>query len=469
MLSLRWKLGGALLLVALVSVGIMAYLIDQHTENQFQQYLIGGQSAYAQRVVDNLEQYYQQKNSWNGVQEILTASQRTSSDRLILADNSGKVIADTSGQLIGKDAAGAGINSSIPVQISGQTVGNLYLNLSSMGSGKGYMGGRGNNSANSSVPAVQSSEDTFLSQVYSYLWIAGIIAIAIALVVGVLMTRQIIHPLRSLNKGAQSISEGDLRYRVKVESHDELGKLAESFNNMANKLDSSEQSRKRLISDVAHELRTPLTIIQGTVDGMQDGVFPADQEHLDSIREQTVLLTHLVNDLRDLSLAESGQLTLQRVSTDIVDLVRRKLVQFEINARQKNISLGTASQGVIPEIIVDPRRIEQVIGNLLSNAIRHTPENGNISVSLKAEKSTAGKNQLVILVTDTGEGISPEHLPHIFERFYRVETSRSRRDGGAGLGLAIVKQMVEAHGGQVRVESQPGKGSTFWVSLPYAQ
>jgi signal transduction histidine kinase len=200
-------------------------------------------------------------------------------------------------------------------------------------------------------------------------------------------------------------------------------------------------------------------------------VFQPDKEHLNSIKEQTALLTHLVSDLRDLSLAESGQLKLQKQPTNLVDLARRKLSQFEASAKEKNIQLNLDAQSGLPEIAVDSKRIEQVITNLLSNAIRHTSNNGTITVTLKTKPVDIAfpKPCLLMSVADNGEGISAEHLPHIFERFYRVETSRSRGEGegGAGLGLAIVKNMVEAHGGQVRVESQPGQGSTFYVTLPF--
>lgn len=314
-----------------------------------------------------------------------------------------------------------------------------------------------------------TSENDFLNRINSYIWIAGIIAIAIALLVGIILTRQITRPIQELNSGAKHISEGDLNYQVKVRSRDELGKLGESFNRMAAKLNNSEQSRRRLVSDVAHELRTPLTIIQGTVDGIKDGVFQPDKEHLDSIKEQTVLLTHLVNDLRDLSLAESGQLKLELQPADMVKLVQSKLTQFEVSAHQKNIQLNLESPSNLPEIKIDSRRMEQIISNLLSNAIRHTPAGGKITVSLMMQnvRSHDQDNHLIISVADTGEGIPSEHLPHLFERFYRVENSRSRSEGGAGLGLAIVKQMVEAHGGQVWVESQSGKGSTFSFKLPF--
>jgi signal transduction histidine kinase len=199
------------------------------------------------------------------------------------------------------------------------------------------------------------------------------------------------------------------------------------------------------------------------VDGIQDGVFAADKEHLDSIKEQTVLLTHLVNDLRELSMAESGQLKLELQPVDLFKLTQRKLSQFEVKAQEKNIRLSLEATGDVPEIKIDPKRMEQAIGNLLSNAIRHTPEGGQITVTLNPNNNTSktGKNSLLISVADTGEGIPAEHL-----RFYRVETSRSRSEGGAGLGLAIVKQMVQAHGGQVWAESQPGKGSTFYIALP---
>ena len=465
MFSLRWKLGGALLLVVLVSVGLMAYLTNQNTASQFQQYIQGGNTAYTQMIINNLEQYYLQQHGWNGVQEILKASLRSDDDRIILADNSGIIIADTANQLVGKSADSTNIQNTATIQASGQSVGTLYLDISYMGMGKGYMGGR--NMMSTATP-VQNPAEIFLGRINSYLWIAGIIAIAVALVLGILLTRQITRPIGALKTGAKHITEGDLSYRVKIRSHDEIGQLADSFNNMAVRLGNSEQSRRQLVSDVAHELRTPLTIIQGTVDGIEDGVFAPDKEHLDTIKEQTSLLNHLVNDLRDLSLAESGQLKLEIQPADMTDLVKRKLNQFQISAQKKNIRLNLESDPHLPEIKIDSKRIEQALGNLFSNAIRHTPEGGKITASLKSISSPAGKNELLISITDTGEGIAPEHLPHLFERFYRVESSRARSEGGAGLGLAIVQQMVQAHGGRVWAESQPGRGSTFYIALPYS-
>jgi len=238
---------------------------------------------------------------------------------------------------------------------------------------------------------------------------------------------------------------------------------------MAVSLGEAEQERRRIIADIAHELRTPLTVIEGTVTGIQDGVFNPDKDHLDAIKEQTSLLTRLTSDLRDLSLAESGQLKLVLTPTDLTDLVRRKVSQFEVKAREKGLSMEVDIPKDLPKLNIDPARIEQVLANLITNAIRHTPS-GSITISIQQVNRDAAHQinnpSLILSVADTGEGIAPENLPHVFERFYRVEKSRARSEGGSGLGLAIVKQMVQAHGGKVWAESELGKGSTFYVSLP---
>lgn len=315
-------------------------------------------------------------------------------------------------------------------------------------------------------PLLDTAEQDFLRRVNRSLWIAGLVAAAAALLFGLALTRQITRPVKALTEGARKIASGRLGYQVTTSARGELGDLARSFNAMAAHLERSEQTRRRLTADIAHELRTPLTIIEGTVDGILDGVFAPDQNRLNSIKEQTGLLTRLIGDLRDLSLAESGQLKLELSATDLGELVRRKLAQSEVAARKKDIKLELNLAPELPRVYVDPARMEQVITNLISNALRHTPGGGTITVSLTTATVPEEGKRLVVSVRDTGEGIAPEHLPNVFERFYRAGDSRSRSEGGAGLGLAIVKQMVRAHGGRVWVESQPGQGSTFYLSLP---
>ena len=458
MRSLTWKLGGALLLIVIVSVGLMAYLTNLSTTREFQQYVSQGNMMYTQSLADSLGNLYTEEQGWNNIQETLQSLPLSTSERILVTDSSGVVIADTAREWLGKGSAEVSLSDGTPITVSGQTVGSLYL-LTSGGMVRGHMGGR----IPQAIPMVVTSEEDFLERVNDSLWKVGLIAVAVALVIGLILTRQITRPVRALISGARHLTKGELSYRVTVKSRDEIGELADSFNIMASSLEKGEQSRRQLTADIAHELRTPLTVIEGTVDGIIDGVFQPDTEHLRSIKEQTALLTHLISDLRDISLAESGQLELNLTSTDMVELVRRVVSNYEINAREKNIRIKLEEEPQISEIEADTVRMEQVISNLLVNAIRHTPSSGSISVTIKNDEGG-----LAISVADTGEGISPEDLPHVFERFYRSASSRARKEGGTGLGLAIVKQMVEAHGGKVRVESKTGTGSIFSILLPFS-
>jgi signal transduction histidine kinase len=198
---------------------------------------------------------------------------------------------------------------------------------------------------------------------------------------------------------------------------------------------------------------------------MLDGVLPTDEHQLGTIKEESVLLTRLIADLRDLSLAEAGQLKLGKSTIHLGTLACRKLEQFRSLAEARGITLRCHDPGTLPAISGDWVRLEQVLSNLLSNALRHTPDSGTVEVHL-GEGELNDQPAVSVSISDTGEGIAPEDLKHIFDRFYRVEDSRSRDDGGAGLGLAIVKQMVTAHDGRVSVQSTPGKGTTFTVTLP---
>jgi len=457
--SLTWKLGGALLLIVVVSVGLMAYLTNLSTTREFQQYVSRGNMMYAQSLAGSLGDLYAENQGWNNIQETLQSLPLSTSERILITDNLGIVIADTAEESLGKESKDVGLSDGTPIMVSVKMVGNLYLLTSGgAGVGKGRMSGR---NPQTTLTVVNAKED-FLDQVNSSLWQVGLIAAAVALVIGLILTRQITRPLRILISGARHLTKGELSYRVKVKSRDEIGELADSFNIMASSLEKGEKFRRQLTADIAHELRTPLTVIEGTVDGIIDGVFQPNAEHLCSIKEQTALLTHLISDLRDISLAESGQLKLNLSLTDMVELVRRLVSNYTINAQEKNVGINLEEGLQIPDIQVDTVRMEQVISNLLTNAIRHTPSGGSITVSVRRDDE-----KLVISVADTGEGIDSEDLPYIFERFYRSGRSRSRKEGGTGLGLAIVKQMVEAHGGKVWAESESGIGSKFNILLPF--
>jgi signal transduction histidine kinase len=309
--------------------------------------------------------------------------------------------------------------------------------------------------------AEEASVSALSSSVNRYLLWGGLLAVAVAALVTFFLSRRILRPVESLAHAARGLSRGDFSQRVDVRSKDEFGELAKTFNSMAEDLERTEQLRRNLVADVAHELRTPLSNIQGHLEAIRDGLLPPEPATFDSIYEEVLLLARLVEDLQELTLAEAGQLTLVRQSADVAEIVRRALAAAQPPAEAKGLTL----EAKLPEgqaiAEVAPERIGQVLRNLLSNAITHTSKGGLITVDLKDDG-----DELHIGVADTGDGIPPEDLPYVFERFYRADPSRVRATGGAGLGLTIARRLVEAHGGTIGVESEVGKGSRFTFTLP---
>ncbi|MCL5959675.1 MAG: ATP-binding protein [Chloroflexi bacterium] len=314
-------------------------------------------------------------------------------------------------------------------------------------------------------------ERDFLTGVNNSVWIGGLSAVVVALLISVMVARQITLPLRNLTLAAKRIAGGDLSQRVDPRSSDEIGQLAVAFNSMAESLARNEQLRRNMVADIAHELRTPLAVIQGNLEAMLDGVIETNQDHVASIHEETLVLARLIADLRELSLAEAGQLKLQKAPTDLSDLARKVVGRHHHDAQEKAVCLDVKTVEGLPLIEIDSQRISQVIENLLSNALRHTGQGGNVTVAVcasdeKSRRSDGIGNSLEVSVMDTGTGISRDELPFVFDRFYRPDKSRARSSGGSGIGLAIVKHLVEAHGGKVWAESEVGKGSRFTFELP---
>jgi signal transduction histidine kinase len=285
-----------------------------------------------------------------------------------------------------------------------------------------------------------------------------------ALLVGVWLSRSMTAPLRQLETAANTLKTRDFSPRVPVRGSQELVAVATAFNEMAEQLQQAETLRHNLLADVAHELRHPLHILQGNLQAILDDVYPLSKEEIARLADQTHHLTTLVKDLHELAQAEARQLPLHKQPTDMADLVKETAADFKPFAASKQIQLKIELLGALPPLVngVDPARIRQVVHNLLDNALRHTPEGGVITVQVK--QVAAG---LQVTVQDSGDGIAPEQLAHVFDRFYRTDSGRSRDHGGTGLGLAIVKAIVEAHDGEVGVRSEgAGKGSTFVFRLP---
>lgn len=307
-------------------------------------------------------------------------------------------------------------------------------------------------------------EVTMLSTVHrSLLWI-GIGMILVGFVASYALARDITVPLRKLNMAAQAVASGNYNYQVPIMTDDEVGQLAGAFNQMSKSLAENQVLRKKLFADIAHELKTPLTIIQGNLEGILDGVIEANPDQFKSLLEETVHLNRIITDLRDLSLAEAGQLPLEKTPTDINSLISRSVQMLQPLAEAKQIALKQMLE-IVPETQIDAGRMTQVIYNLLTNAIRYTPEQGTVSIA-SSLVSENGSEWIRIQVQDTGIGIKAEDLLFIFDHFYRADASRDRKSGGAGLGLAIVKQLVERHQGYVSVSSVPGQGTLFAIFLP---
>lgn len=305
----------------------------------------------------------------------------------------------------------------------------------------------------------------------SLLW-AGMAAGAIGVVAIGLTTRRALTPVRSLTAAARKLGSGDLSQRVRVYGTDELGELATTFNDMAAALESAEQQRRTLTADVAHELRTPISNLQGYLEAIKDGVLQADTETVDKLYLQVINVSRLVEDLRMLALAEAGVLTLTTGPERIDVIAHSTLDSFGPRATEKSVTLAFESEPELPQVRADRTRLSQVLANLIENAITHTPAGGSVNVAVRLAPIQAGPVSrpagVEIDVTDTGVGIPQDKLPMVFERFYRVDPSRSRATGGAGLGLTIAKRLVEAHQGQLTVQSEIGRGTRFTVFLPAA-
>jgi len=291
---------------------------------------------------------------------------------------------------------------------------------------------------------------------------ALLLVVTVAILAGVVLSRLLLAPLNDLATGAAAIARRELATRVPVRGSVETRAVAQSFNHMASELEQAEGLRQQLLADVAHELRNPLHVLRGNLQAIFDGVYPLNQAEVSRLLDQTDQLTRLVNDLHELALAEARQLPLDRQPLNLGLLVKDTAADFQALAAAEGVALRVELLGVPPTVEVDAARIRQMLQNLVVNALRHTPRGGNVLVSVGRAGDTAE-----VIVRDSGQGIAPEHLPQVFDRFFRTDGARDRQHGGAGLGLAIVKAIVEAHGGSVAVASAGvGRGSTFTVILP---
>ncbi|OGO67836.1 MAG: hypothetical protein A2Z37_08005 [Chloroflexi bacterium RBG_19FT_COMBO_62_14] len=471
--SLWTRLMGVFLGVIVVGVITMVIAIRLTTSTHLQRRVLSDDVAQANALANLMTAYYAQQGSWSGVDEWLadtttrpatqeptagmgpgmmgdwmsrwfqtTRSTGPLDDRVILLNAAGEVIADTGGASLDEQHPAAHLQEAAPVVVNGQTVGSVLV---------GSM----------IEPALNPADEDFLQAVNLSIFITAAAVGLVALILGSMLFRQITSPLRAVSQAAEAIAAGQLDRRVEVKTADEIGRLAQSFNRMAESLAQADVQRRNMVADIAHELRTPLTVVQGSLEAMLDGVYDLNPENIASIHQQTALLSRLVADLRDLALAEAGQLRLDWQSVDLEAVIAQASNALQSQALEKGVTFKVELPQGLPRLRGDGQRLQQVLFNLVSNALRHTPTGGTVKTAVEVKE-----DRVVIRVQDTGSGIPAEDLPHVFERFYRVDRSRARSTGGSGLGLTIAKRIVEAHGGQIWAQSWLGAGSTFAFSLP---
>jgi two-component system sensor histidine kinase BaeS len=448
MRSLALKLTLAFLVVGVVGVALVALFVRQRTQQEFDQFVL---TRFQQDIYDELTEYYQINGSWDGINAIFVRDQSPRMGHrgifpapVTLLDADSVVVYGGRRYQRGQQLNQPDDNEGVPIDVEGSTVG--WLMFESYGEPV--------------APSPESPESAFLKSVNQAIVLGALGAITVALLIGVLLARTISRPVRELTTATQMIAQGELGHQVPVRRRDELGELAASFNQMSADLARSTDLRQQMTADIAHELRTPLSLIMGYTEALSDAKLEGTSETFDILHEEAQHLSRLVDDLRTLSLADAGELSLNRRSVRPQALLQRAATAYAAQAQGQDVALQVEAGGDLPEVEVDPDRMAQVLGNLVSNALRYTPSGGEITLGAKSCPSA-----LQLCVRDTGVGIAPEDLPHIFDRFYRGEESRYQEDGESGLGLAIAKSIVEAHGGTLSAESSHGQGTTFTIQL----
>lgn len=439
--SLRFRLIISFIAVILVTIGSISIFVNQRALSELRRFEESREQILTERMVFELSRYYLWHGDWEGIQPFVGQVASLYGQRIVLTDARGKVIADSEADLLGEQYQPESSGSVISPKWSGRTLGTLYISPR--------------------LPTDPISLMRLSAPIIRYTIWGGLIAAGIALAITFFLSKRISDPVRKLTLATRHLGKGDLSQRVHIKDRSEVGELAQAFNSMAEDLEHDKQVQQNMIADVAHEIRTPLSNITGYLEAIRDGVIEPDRNIIRSLSEEAFLLSRLVEDLQELSLAEVGELKLARRYEDVAKIVMEVMVSVMGKAEEKGvIVLKNISQN-LPEAYIDPHRISQVLRNLLENAIAHTRKGDEIIVDVSQKD-----DRVEISVSDTGEGILPDELPRIFERFYRVDKSRTRATGGSGLGLTIARRLVEAHGGWIRAESEPGKGSRFYLNIP---
>ena len=445
-LQLRLILGFAAILA--LALGSVSYYVGQAAEREAESMKTRRNEIRRGRIERLVSRAYSAESQWSEIQPPLEHAGRVSGRRIVVMNQQGDIVGDSHrGSRVLWQHRGRGIRTS-PIMIGNQEIGTLALD---------------SRTVPGAIPEPPISR--LASAVNRYLVWAGLAAGVVGVLMISLVSRRLLSPVQALAYAARRVGGGDLTQRVPATVPTEFVDLAGSFNAMAGSLQNAEEQRRNLVADVAHELRTPLSNIQGYLEAVKDGLLEANAETIDTIYQQAVHLSQLVEDLRLLDQVKGGTLGLNLIPDSLPEVLQRSVEAFLTRAEADGVELYVQTPSNFPLVTMDRMRVSQVASNLLENAIRHTPNGGWVEVRLdEAASATA-----TVTVSDSGEGIPTQELPNLFERFHRVDPSRARSSGGAGLGLTIAKQLVEAHGGTIYAESTLGQGSRFVFELPLGE
>jgi signal transduction histidine kinase len=430
---------GLLLLTVLAAAGFFAV---RSAAREVRGAMFQGGMMPSTRLARELTAYYRGHQSWQGVDILFAPAgpmEAMMGQQLLLLDPQNSVIADTGHTLVGTFYSPSDSANTIPITLGDNLVGRLVI---------------------LNTPA-QEPEDPVLSGVYRALLLATAVAGVAGLIIALILSQSLTAPLRNLTLAVQRFARGERNLHLPKPGGDEVGDLTKSFQGMMTDIERQETLRKEMTADIAHELRTPLAVMRANIEALADGVYPLSPDNLMPLQESVDLLSRLVEDLRILALADAGQLTLYKTDVDIAALIRRIAARFQPQAEQRSQRIDIDLPAALPPLLADPQRLEQVLGNLLSNAIHITPQGGRIA--LAAAPDGTG---VCVTVEDSGPGIPAEDLDRIFERFYRVDEARARFEGGSGLGLSIARKLIDAHGGTIRAENKPRGGARLVIHLP---
>ena len=427
-------------MTAVISVIVLAFAWESH----FSSYALENMQRVANYTASSLEQSYVDEGGWSENAQNIPSSTTDRSIRVIAFDNDGNIVyANLFGLKSPPEDTGNTVSADIVVD--DRKVGEVFA------------------WAYGSSGLLSQRDREFRDNSFGAVLFASMVAVLISLIIGLFVSRSFIAPIRRITETADEIKRGNLSARTRLEGFDEISQLGMTIDDMAASIESDRELERRLTNDVAHELRTPLMAMQATMEAMVDGVLPADEQRLAMLNSEVIRLGKLVDALLKLSRLENRSTQMKAVEVDLGDVIGELVLAHQMLVEDSGLEFQyTSVPGVI--VMADPDLIKQATANIISNAVRYTPEGGRVSIDVNANETMG-----FISVSDTGIGLSPDDLTHIFSRFWRSDAGRDRSSGGLGIGLAIVKEIVDRHDGWVTVDSVEGKGSTFTIFIPLVQ